>query len=345
MSNRKSALSVLAVWLLCIPAIAEQTALGELAARMKPGEWAELKTKNFSRALLETPGSFITSFSDDAVWDPQTQQIYFLGSGHGDRSGGKQARFIAYSAHDNAWSEIKVPSTLWGIVHSYDHNAVNQTTGEFYHRKFGNREVERYDPKSKSWTLLPPWPAHYYNAITGGLDYFPELGGLVYVNGNYKGRNEGYALLFKDNSWRELASGLDFGDFHTFIEYNPMRRVAVFGGGEWHGIGESRQMYKLDAQGKVTKLKDAPLDLGTGETIFTVDPVTGKYLVFGRNRLFWEYDVTADKWTKLSTPVPFFNETEAEKAVQGTIATPISDHCVIFFLSYHAAKVYLYKHG
>lgn len=325
-------------------ASASPTELAALAKRIKPGEWAELKTANFSRSLLETPGSFITAFSDDAVWNPRTQEVYFLGAGHGDQSAGLQTRFLKYSAAANAWSVTKVPGALYEIIHTYDHNAINPANGEFYHRKFNSREVQRYDPASASWSALPQWPSGYTTSITGGLDYFPELGGLVYINGCGKDNNEGYALLFKDNKWSELTSGLHFGDYHTFIEYNPVQRVAVFGGGEWYNQGESREMYKLDAQGKIAKLKDAPLDLGTGETVFTVDPVSGKYLVFGRDRSFWEYNVMAEKWTKLATPVPFFNETSRDNPVQGTIATPVADYGVIFFLSYYVGKVYLYKH-
>jgi hypothetical protein len=103
-------------------------------------------------------------------------------------------------------------------------------------------------------------------------------------------------------------------------------------------------MYKLDAAGKVSKLKDAPLDLGTHETVFTLDPVSGKHLVFGHDRSFWEFDVRSEKWTKLTAAVPFFSDTSHKNPVQGTIAAPISSNGVVMFVSYHANKVYLYKH-
>ncbi|MGH8729710.1 MAG: hypothetical protein ACREV9_16480 [Burkholderiales bacterium] len=308
---------------------------------MKPGEWAEFKTANFSRGLLETPGSFITAFSDDAVWNPQRNELYFLGAGHGERD---QTRFIKYSVADNAWSTIPLPSSLESIGHSYDHNAIDPATGAFYHRVYHTREVHKYDTSRQSWSVLPQWPSGYYVSITGGLEYFPEMGGLVYINGGAKNDNSGYALFFKDNAWREMRAGLHFGDYHTFSEYNPVERAIVFGGGEWYQQGESREMYKVDAAGKVAKLKDAPLDLGTHETVFTVDPVSGKYLVFGRDRSFWEYDLASDSWKKLESRVPFFTDTARDNPVQGTIASPISNYGVVMFVSYHANRVYLYKH-
>ena len=343
MSIRKSTLSALA--LICAVAQAGESELARTAARLKPGEWSELKTKNFSRSLLDTPGSFITAFSDDAVWNSRTQEFWFLGSGHGDRSTGQQGRLIKYSADNDSWTVVSVPEALHEIGHGYDHNAMNPATGDFYHRKYFTREVHHYDPIRKSWSALPAWPDGYYVSVTGGLEYFPELGGLVYINGGGKESSIGYALLFKDNKWKELRSGLHFGEYHTFIEYNPVHRVVLFGGGEWYQRGESRELYQIDAEGKVSKLKDAPLDLGTHETIFTLDPASGKHLVFGRDRTFWEYDVKADKWHRLDKKVPFFTDTSYDNPVQGTIAAPLGDYGVVMFVSYHANRVYVYKHS
>lgn len=325
---------------------AGKTELETTAARLKPGEWAELKTKNFSRDLLDTPGSFITAFSDEAIWNPLTRGLYYLGAGHGPESGGVQTRFIRYSAADNFWSVIKLPEELYDLGHSYDHSAIDPAAGAMYHRMYGSkRQVYRYDFASDKWNLLPLLPRDYYFSITGGLEYFPELGGLVHINGSgKKDGDSGSALVFKNGKWSALASGLSFGDYHTFSEYNPVHGVLVFGGGEWHMQGDSNKIFKVDAAGKVSKLKDAPLDLGTHETVFTVDPVSGMYLVFGSDRSFWEFDVVQDRWRKLQTSVPVFTDTSKDNPVQGTIASPIADHGVVIFVSYFARKVYLYKH-
>jgi hypothetical protein len=346
---RKSALSgaLFAFTTLAIIAFAAppETELARAASRLKPGEWTELKTKNFGRKLLDTPGSFITAFTDDAVWNPVKEELYFLGAGHGKQSGGEQTKFIKYRAADNAWSIVKLPSELYTIGHSYDHNAINPQANEFFHREYDTSHVHRYDIERGSWSRLPEWPGGYYVSITGGLEYFPELGGLVYINGGGKDNNSGYALLFKDGKWSELRSGLHFGDYHTFSEYNPVHRVVVFGGGEWYQKGESREMYKIGADRKVNKLKDAPLDLGTHETVFTLDPVTGVHLVFGADRTFWQHDLASDSWTQLPGPVPFFTDVPNRNPVQGTIAAPLTTYGIVIFVSYHANKVYLYKHA
>lgn len=332
----RSVTLLLAALCLSHPILAEaKSELEVQAARMKAGEWAEFKTNGFEKDLLATRGSFITNFSDDAAWNPRTQELYFLGAGRGNQPSGEQTRFIKYIAADNSWSVIKLPSALYEIAHGYDHNAIDPATGAFYHRVYHTRQVHKYDPALRSWSVLPEWPSEYRIAITGGLEYFPELGGLVYISGSGEG-DRGYALLFKDGKWSELAVRLSFGDYHTFSEYNPVHKVVVFGGGEWFQQGESREMYKVDAAGKVSRLKSAPLDLGTNESIFTMDPASGKYLVVGKDSSFWEYDVKLDEWRKLTSSPPV--------TVEGTMATPIANHGVVIFVSYHESKIYLYKH-
>ena len=59
--------------------------------------------------------------------------------------------------------------------------AVNPATGEHYWRYYYSRRVERYDPVSGTWTALPLIPASYVQAASP-IEYFPELGGLVFVD-------------------------------------------------------------------------------------------------------------------------------------------------------------------
>jgi hypothetical protein len=59
------------------------------------------------------------------------------------------------------------------------------------------------------------------------------------------------------------------------MEYNPVHRVMIWGGGN----------------------------------IVTVDPVSGDYLVFGSDGSFYAYDVNADRWTLRPGPVPFASPT------------------------------------
>src|SRR5262245_25442088 len=47
------------------------TSLDELAARLAPGEWAELETEGFGTALLSSCDDHsIFEWANDAIWDP-----------------------------------------------------------------------------------------------------------------------------------------------------------------------------------------------------------------------------------------------------------------------------------
>jgi hypothetical protein len=85
-------------------------------------------------------------------------------------------------------------------------------------------------------------------------------------------------------------------------------------------------------------------------TIFTVDPASGKYLVFGREKQVYEYDVATDTWTELKgaePPIFTFGPDLKGSAVFGCVATPVSSHGVVMFVKYDGdkSKVFLYKHA
>ena len=59
------------------------TVLSDLAATMQAGTWAELKTDSLGSAMyypLENCASTIFGYSEDAAWDPNSEQFYFLGA-------------------------------------------------------------------------------------------------------------------------------------------------------------------------------------------------------------------------------------------------------------------------
>ncbi|MGQ9652151.1 MAG: hypothetical protein ACUVXJ_18800 [Phycisphaerae bacterium] len=100
-----------------------ETELGKLAASLKPGEMKELKTKGYTRDVLnswydwdhDAAGTRIygaqkmfnvaMSWSHDAKWDPKTRQVLFIGIGHY-----AALKIMAYSADSNAWTLMPVPT-------------------------------------------------------------------------------------------------------------------------------------------------------------------------------------------------------------------------------------------
>ena len=65
------------------------------------------------------------------------------------------------------------------------------------------------------------------------MKYFPELGGIVWVNSSAKSLH-----LFNTttNQWSTLAINLTIGDYDTVIEHSPVHHVILFGGGK-QGVG------------------------------------------------------------------------------------------------------------
>jgi hypothetical protein len=318
------------------------TELGKLAAGMKPGTWAELKTEK----LLETHkakgnSGAIFGYNEGAAWDPTSRQWLYVGGDHND-----PARFVTYSADTNTWKVMPQPEWLGkSATHGYDHNAIDPARGMFYYRPFNNRNVYRYDIANDRWTTLPKLDTGEYLACCVGLAWFPELDGLVWANG---GGGKGHVFLFseKTQKWTMLAKDLPMGVYHNFAEYSPVHKVVIFGGGNG-----SSDLYELDAAGKVTALKRAPIGIGTMQSIVTVDPVSGDFLVFGKNGSFHVYDAVKDEWRQQEGKVPIFEPTRVrDNKVWHTTATPVSTYGVTMFVKYYHADpprawVYLYKHA
>ena len=86
-------------------------------------------------------------------------------------------------------------------------------------------------------------------------------------------------------------------------------------------------------------------------TIVTVDPVEGDYLVFGKGGTFHVYDVQRDEWREQKGTVPIFSPVRTkDNKIWHTNATPVSTYGVVLFVKYYSASepkawVYLYKHA
>jgi hypothetical protein len=334
--------------------------LAETAALMQPGEWRELVTNNLEPTLNNptcgATGS-VFPYSEDAVWDPVSRRVFFIGSDHVYCDTMTQ-RFIAYSEATNSWATLPNPSWFSnGVHHGYDHSAIDTTNGIYYHFPFagyGNRPLHRYDTGTDTW--LADTPVAPNTTCCAGVEYFPEFvgtntsvatGGVVMAGGR-----DVHVYRAATNSWvgpLNTTPLSDTGDYHNVAEYNPVHKVVIFGGGNGSGA-----LYKLAANGTVTPLTAAPFQLRVIESIVTVDPVSGDYLVFGRNGEFYKFDVTdgpAGAWTQQPGPPPFSTPQfqSGSSAVDLTVAAPISTYGVVMFVKHipgnaSQTKVYLYKH-
>jgi hypothetical protein len=117
----------------------------------------------------------------------------------------------------------------------------------------------------------------------------------------------------------------------------------LFGGGEQY----FRNIYKLDATGKVTQLKSAPMDLAVWHSLHCVDPASGDYLFFSKDGRFYSYDIVKDVWTQQSADIPLFKNPYSNNYAVCIISSPITDYGVSLFVKgvHSTFSTYLYKHA
>ncbi|MEL7449962.1 MAG: Ig-like domain-containing protein, partial [Pseudomonadota bacterium] len=324
--------------LLAVPANASP--LSEAAAAMSPGTFVELPTEGLSRDMMTQNGcgSPITSYSDNAVWDAASRRFLFVGGPHGCPHA-----FVEFREVTNTWSNLAPLED--SATHAYDHTTIDPAGRTLYFRKHSGGGFHAYDLISADWTLdALPTPPSSFTQVSGGLEFFPDIGRLVHIN--YGGAGE--IDVFTGAAWNRLGS-VAMGERAAFIEYNPVHGLVLFGGGV-RGNGPTtvnRELHVFDSGGNLVQRADAPIGLAITKSIVTADPVSGKYLVFGNSGVFYEYDVIADAWRNLDITVPFLETVfEPDSPVFGTVAAPVSTHGVVMFLQYlgSGSKVWLYKH-
>ncbi len=304
------------------------TRLGEVAAALAPGEFARLQTSNFGLPVLRVGNrNSILEYAGKGVWDPARGELDFLGQGH---DGGR--KHIRYRAETNAWTVLPEPPY---VGHAYEHVAIDTTRGEVYLRAIGSLQFDRYAKASARWSKLPALP-DVVHQVAGAIEFFPELGGLVFVD------SVAGVWLFdvEEAAWERLAPAPPMGHIHNFASYNPVHQVVLFGGGN----GSSR-VYRLDRDARITRVADTPdgqtLGPSSRQGRIAADPVSGEYLAFFGDGGFHAYDVARNRWRALGRhPV-------AEAAREWFAATPISTYGVVLLMAWNfeQSSVHLYRHA
>ncbi len=288
------------------------------------GQWAELRTRGHEFPLFKVKHHHILEYTDDAAWHPATQQLLFVGQGHIS----PPLKFVVYSARTNRWRLMPIPPWAVGVRwgHGYDNNAIDIERGLFYHHRSRSRRLQVYDIAAGSWTALPENRKMARGHGTA-IAYFPEMEALVRVLG-------GTIHLFEvgPRRWQVLASGLVMGKYHNVAKYSVRHRAVILGGG-----GQSPHVYMLRADGRPTRLSDAPMPFGIYNSRATVvDPVSGDFIVLTRSGPVHALDVRRDRWRHVAPTNPIGN--------RPIIATPVPDHGIIMFVTIRPEKVYLYRH-
>jgi len=330
--------------------------LESLAVSMQPGTWAQLNTNNINPALTSSPGGLtgtILTYAEYIKWDPVRHRLHFIGGDHNGTSQTQWMKHVRYDEVSNSWTEL--PSQSWFDIpsglgrHGLDHGAIDPEKGYLYFRKHDALNVYRYNLDTGTWTQMPNNNIIQYNSCCVGIEYFPELHGVLWIGGE-NGVNAGITRLNdQTGQWDRIAqpAAYPMGGYENFAEYNPVHKVVLFGGGVG-GIG-GKKIYKLDPLGVVTALRDAPVELGILNSIVTVDPVSGDYLVFTHNEEFYAYNIITDTWLLKGTgsSVPIWT-TSYGYPVHGVVGGGINTYGVNVFVTCdgrNACTVNLYKHS
>ncbi|MFO7899238.1 MAG: hypothetical protein R6V58_09275 [Planctomycetota bacterium] len=196
-------------------------------------------------------------------------------------------RFVAYSERKNAWRSIELdrksdnPVFRTRYGHVYGTNAFDHERSRFYHlyRSFKSEKegldltggISSFDVVAEKWTKLPPRP----KGLGGGmaLEYFGAMDGLVSL-----GRKPGFFSIAR-RKWEAMPESPVSG-YHSLFRHNPYRQELLMAGGNHN----PRVVARLTKNGTVERLKDCPVSLSVSSDKVTVDPVTGKYLIYGGNK-------------------------------------------------------------
>jgi hypothetical protein len=324
-----------------------KTELGKLAASMRPGTVAELKTE-MPGGLWSSPrapdpkggpdwgGEHIAGWTDDAHWDSRTGQFLYMGFR-------ETRRFIAYSEEKNAWRSIDLdpksdnPCFRTKYGHVYSGNAFDHERSRFYHR-YGGFESEKeglklaggisfFDVLTEKWTKLPPNPT----GLGGGqpIEYFGAMDGLIWLGGSKPG-----LFSTERQKWEPLDPSPVDG-YHSLIRHNPYRNEILMAGGN-----NNRQVVaRIKKDGKIERLKDFPCGLGVRSDKLMVDPQSGRYL-------FWAGDKDQPKRLyEFDSDENEYRVVESFKYPYGGYAMPvmafIPEHGVIMWAE---GRVFLHKH-
>jgi hypothetical protein len=355
-----------------MPASRPTSALGKLAAEMKPGTFALLNQDgdesgySWSGFLVGGgPGSnsvgSIFAYAQKAAYDPIEDKVYFKGAPHFQGKSGYWATLAVYDVATNRWSATSpIPAP---VGHAYDSNAINVAARELYaSATLVPSALRRFDLKTKQWGQMAQPQSAGSPAGEPSCEYFPDRDELLMLQGQYLS-----AWTRSTDTWKRVAR-LDGLYFRSAVaRYNPIHKaVLILGGADTANTAQpakrSHAIYKYDAKGQITRLKDSPdsLCVYINQSLVVVDPVSGDGLfvaaVLGRDLNdytgeveLWKHDLPTDAWTKLDAGIiPNTADWWTRKGSPfAVVVAPISKYGVVIFMSAAGkkSKVYLYKHA
>ncbi len=328
------------------------TVLSDAANALQPGQWTTISTNNINPTLTNTGGAsgFIFGYTDRMAWYPQGRKIYFAGGDHNETN--PVARFVNFDETTNSWTNMATPSWVPSsgiVIHGYGQQTVDPVRGYFYGRDTFGNVMRRFNIVTGVWSSTPANNLISYVQCCGTYVYFPEMDSTLWFNpGEFNDKLGIFRFSENTSTWTRVGAANTYtaGIMSVMAIYNPVHHLIWFGGG-----GSDRHGYKLLADGTVVALANAPVDLGNGAALKSVDPVTGLFLVWSSstyNTGWYTYNVITDTWTFINSMAPIFqgNLADPSNPQHGMTATPIPEYNVTFIVKClgTGCTVYLYKH-
>jgi hypothetical protein len=340
------------------------TALSDLAAQMRPGEWRELVTTNFGGMVLPNfagdGSSPFIEFTDKAVRNPITKKIHIMGCARGAPGGGSayecgssaapDAAYVIYDETTNTWSRDTTAPVSSG-AHAYNHAAMNTANGDYYYLESEESTVHHLWKLSGGvWTSSLPYPQSTGSPAVA-IEWFPERNALTLFDGGNGYPPKLHSL--SSGSWSSVSlsnPNTNMGA-QTFSRYSRARKLLYFGGGNNLGGGTNTGQVLLtqDQNGNIVRRADCPISMGIGGGggRQVVDPVTGNLLSFQSGTPntghVYEYNPDTNQWMQAGThPLGDANG----QLIAVFVDVPESG--VILAVSYSpsgSGKVYLYRHA
>jgi len=297
-------------------------------------------------------------------WNPMAGGIEIVAADHHDVSL-PWMRHMRYVVATNEFVNVQAAPVVSGIGHGYDHNSVNPTTGDLYHRQYsgytGSISVFRKSLGGSSFAKIPTLNAGDQVAIgtcwwTGSFAGGGTQGSLaVFSTGNCSGgASDGQIAMFNPltNAWffNKTAMAPFYGGgptYHAVMEYSAVKNVAVYGGGN----AARNKIWRLNSDGSFHTLTAVPSGRGLGINgggLLVEEPVTGNFLLLSAGEL-WELNPSgAGTWAQLTgtrtPPGGVGNPTSGT----GMFCSALPQHGVVAYItqdSRSGGTFFLYKHA